>query len=69
MKLCRMGTGGALDNTGTSHVRIYQSAAVTAGQRTDVTVYPRATSDWPSLTLAQAALHTRFPRIDKMEKI
>lgn len=43
------------DSAGTSHLRIYHSATVTAGQRTDVSVYPRATSDWPSLTLAQPA--------------
>lgn len=57
--LRRMGTGGTLDSTGTSHHRIYHSATVTAEQGTDVSVYPRATSDWPSLTLAQRALPTQ----------
>lgn len=57
--LCRMGTGGTPDSTGTSHHRIYHSATVTAGQGTDVSVYPRATSDWPSLTLARRALPTQ----------
>lgn len=54
--LCKRGTGGTPDSAGTSHPRIYHSATVTAGQGTDVSVYPRATSDWPSLTLARAAL-------------
>lgn len=53
--LCRMGTGGMPDSTGTGHPRIYHSATVTAGQGTDVYVYPRATSDWPSLALAHTA--------------
>lgn len=35
---CRMGTGGVPDSAGTSHARIYHSAAVTAGQGTDVSV-------------------------------
>lgn len=51
--LCRRGTGGTPDSAGTSHPRIYHSATVTAGQRTDVSVYPRATSDCLSLTLVQ----------------
>lgn len=53
--LCRMGTGGIPDSTGTGHPRIYHSPTVTAGQGTDVYVYPRATSDWPSLALAHTA--------------
>lgn len=53
--LRRMGTGGMPDSTGTGHPRIYHSATVTAGQGTDVYVYPRATSDWPSLALAHTA--------------
>lgn len=43
--LCRMGTGGTPDSIGTSHPRIYHSATVMAGQGTDVSVYPWATSD------------------------
>lgn len=57
--LCRMGTGGMLDSTGTGHPRIYHSATVTAGQGTDVYVYPRATSDWPSLALAHTARRSK----------
>lgn len=66
---CRMGTGGMPDSTGTSHARIYHSAAVTAGQGTDVSVYLRATSDWPSLALAPTALPTWPPRLDEREKV
>lgn len=57
--LCRRGTGGTPDSAGTSHTRIYHSATVTAGQGTDVSVYPRAASDWPSLTVSPTGLaHT-----------
>lgn len=59
---CRMGTGGRPDSAGTSHARIYHSAAVTAGQGTDVSAYLRATSDGPSLAFAPAALPTWPPR-------
>lgn len=64
---CRMGTGGMPDSTGTSHARIYHSAAVTAGQGTDVSVYLRATSDWPSLALAPTALPTWPLRLHERE--
>lgn len=67
--LCRMGTGGRPDSAGTSHARIYHSAAVTAGQGTDVSVYLRATSDWPSLALAPAASPTWPPRLQEREKV
>lgn len=66
--LRRMETGGMPDSTGTSHARIYHSAAVTAGQGTDVSVYLRATSDWPSLALAPTALPMRPLRLHEREK-
>lgn len=65
------GTGGTLDCAGTDHPRIYHSATVTPGQGTDVSVYLRATSDWPSLTLAQPAFSsdgTIPERSELMEK-
>lgn len=63
-----MGTGGTLDSTGTSLPRIYHSAAVTPGQRTDVSVYPRATSDRPSLTLAPPASPTQDRAAEAVEE-
>lgn len=66
---CRMGTGGMPDGAGTGHARIYHSAAVTAGQGTDVSVYLGATSDWPGLALAPAASPTPPPRPHEREKV
>lgn len=43
--LCKRETGGTLSSAGTGHHRIYHSTTVTAGQGTDVSVYPGATSD------------------------
>lgn len=43
--LCKRETGGTLISAGTGHHRIYHSTTVTAGQGTDVSVYPGATSD------------------------
>lgn len=65
----RMGTGGMPDSAGTSHARIYHSAAVTAGQGTDVSVYLGATSDWPSLAFAPTALPTQPLRLHEREKV
>lgn len=67
--LRRMGTGGMPDSAGTSHARIYHSAAVTAGQGTDVSVYLGATSDWPSLAFAPTALPTWPLRLHEREKV
>lgn len=65
----RMGTGGMADSAGTSHDGIYHSAALPAGQGTDVSVYLRATSDWPSLVFGPAVFPTWPPRLHERENV